>query len=115
MRKRFRPTPAVEKPLLRISARQIDRRLRTRKNRLKHRRYGQTKPGTLLKHIIPIKTDHLQVKMPGFAEVDLVSHSGNSVSGDFAYSLNLTDVHTGRTETRALPGKGIEGGAGGPG
>ncbi len=109
MRKRFRLTPAVEKPLLRISARQIDRRLRTRKNRLKRRRYGQTKPGTLLKHMIPIKTDHWQVKMPGFAEVDLVSHSGNSASGDFAYSLNLTDVHTGWTETRALLGKGLEG------
>lgn len=58
MRKRFRPTPPVEKSLLRISARQIDRRLRTRKNQLKHRRDAQTKPGTLLKHMIPIKTDH---------------------------------------------------------
>ena len=108
-RKRFRLAPAVEKPLLRISARQIDRRLRARKKRVQHRLYGQTKPGTLLKHMIPIKTDHWQVKMPGFAEVDLVSHSGNSASGEFAYSLNLTDVHTGWTETRALLGKGLEG------
>lgn len=46
--------------------------------------------------------------MPGFAEVDLVSHSGNSASGDFAHSLNLTDVHTGWTETQALLGKGLE-------
>src|SRR5256884_4277482 len=105
-RKRFRLAPAVEKPLLRISARQIDRRLRARKKRVQHRLYGQTKPGTLLKHMIPIKTDHWQVKMPGFAEVDLVSHSGNSASGEFAYALNLTDVHTGWTETRAILGKG---------
>jgi len=44
--------------------------------------------------------------MPGFAEVDLVSHSGSSASGEFAYSLNLTDMHTGWTETGAILGKG---------
>jgi transposase InsO family protein len=71
--------------------------------------YGGTrrsKAGTLLKHLIPLRTDHWQEKLPGFAEVDLVSHSGNSASGEFAYSLNLTDVHTGWTETRAILGKG---------
>lgn len=47
--------------------------------------------------------------MPGFAEIDLVSHSGNSASGDFCYSLNLTDIHTGWTETRAVLGKSQEG------
>src|SRR2546421_12351879 len=58
-RKRFRLTPAVEKTLLRISARQIDRRLRGRKDRVKHRLYGQTKPGTLLKHMIDRKSTRL--------------------------------------------------------
>ena len=67
---------------------------------------GRTKLGTLLKHLIPLRTDHWQEKMPGFAEVDLVSHSGSSASGEFAYSLNLTDMHTGWTETRAILGKG---------
>jgi len=43
--------------------------------------------------------------MPGFAEVDLVSPSGNSASGEFADSLDLTDVFTGWTETRAILGK----------
>jgi transposase InsO family protein len=108
VRKRFRPTPATETDLLRISARQIDRRLEERKKRVRHRLYGGTrsKPGTLLKHLIPLRTDHWQVKMPGWAEVDLVSHSGSSARGEFAYSLNLTDVHTGWTETRAILGKG---------
>lgn len=108
VRKRFRPTPATESGLLRISARQMDRRLEERKKRARHRLYGRTtsKPGTLLKHLIPLRTDHWQEKMPGFAEVDLVSHSGNSASGEFAYSLDLTDVHTGWTETRAILGKG---------
>lgn len=108
VRKRFRPTAATESGLLRISARQMDRRLEERKKRARHRLYGRTtsKPGTLLKHLIPLRTDHWQEKMPGFAEVDLVSHSGNSASGEFAYSLDLTDVHTGWTETRAILGKG---------
>jgi transposase InsO family protein len=109
VRKRFRPTAGTARGLLRISARQIDRRLEERKKRVGQRVYGgtrRTKVGTLLKHLIPLRTDHWQEKLPGFAEVDLVSHSGNSASGEFAYSLNLTDVHTGWTETRAILGKG---------
>jgi len=106
VRKRFRLTAATESGVLRISARQMDRRLEERKKRVGHRLYGGTKPGRLLQHLIPLRTDHGQEKRPGFAEVDLVSHSGNSARGEFAYSLNLTDVHTGWTETRAILGKG---------
>ena len=106
VRKRFRVSADVERQLGRISARQIDRRLRARKLRLKRRRYGRTKPGTLLKHPIPIKTDSWDVRVPGFTEVDLVSHSGNAASGEFAHSLNVTDIHTTWTETRAVLGKG---------
>jgi hypothetical protein len=63
----------------------------------------------LLKHHIPLKTDHWDVDVPGFTEIDLVSHSGNSASGDFCYSLNVTDIHTGWTETRAVLGRGQQG------
>ena len=48
-----RLTPATERALLRISARQIDRRLQPYKQELRTRMYGRTKPGTLLKHHIP--------------------------------------------------------------
>jgi len=106
VRKRFRVSAEVERQLLAISARQVDRRLCERKQRLKRRRYGGTRPGTLLKHQIPVKTDAWDVRVPGFTEVDLVSHSGNVASGEFAYSLNLTDLHTTWTETRAVLGKG---------
>lgn len=106
VRKHFQVSAEVERQLQAISARQIDRRLRERKLRLKRRRYGGTRPGALLKHQIAIKTDSWNVKVPGFAEVDLVSHSGNAASGEFAYSLNLTDLHTTWTETRAMLGKG---------
>ena len=93
----------------RISARQIDRRLRTRKVKMKRRIYGRTKPGALLKHQIPVKTDHWDVGGPGYTEIDLVSHSGPNASGEFIHSLNVTDIHTGWCETRALMGKGEAG------
>jgi hypothetical protein len=108
IRRRFRFTAEIEQQLLQISPRSIDRRLREEKRKVRRRIYGRTKPGTLLKHYIPVKTDHWDVKVPGFTEIDLVSHSGNSASGDFCYSLNLTDIHTGWTETRAVLGKSQE-------
>jgi transposase InsO family protein len=108
-RKRLAISPPVEAQLRRISARQIDRRLRARKQRLRRRLYGRTRPGTLLKHQIAIKTDCWDVRVPGFTEVDLVSHSGNAASGEFAHSLNVTDIHTTWTETRAVLGKGRAG------
>jgi transposase InsO family protein len=92
--------------LLAISARQIDRRLGERKQQLKRRLYGRTRPGTLLKHQIPVKTDAWDVRVPGFTEMDLVSRSGNAARGEFAHSLNVTDLHTTWTETRAVLGKG---------
>jgi hypothetical protein len=109
IRRRFRLPPELERQLLQISARNIDYRLRGEKRKLRRRLYGRTKPGTLLKHHIPLKTDHWDVQVPGFTEIDLVSHSGNSASSDYCYSLNLTDIHTGWTETRAVLGKSQEG------
>jgi hypothetical protein len=106
IRKRFKLGPEIEKQLLSISPRQMDRRLAAKKNQQRRRIYGRTKPGYLLKHHIPVKTDNWDVKSPGFTEVDLVSHSGNSADGEFGYSLNITDIQTTWTETRALLGKG---------
>ncbi len=106
IRRRFRVSQEIEHQLLRISPRQMDRRLRPQKSRLKRRIYGRTKPGTLLKHHIPVKTDSWGVQVPGFTEVDLVSHSGNSADGEFAHSLNVTDIHTTWTESRAVLGRG---------
>ena len=92
IRRRFRLTSETERQLLRISPRSIDYRLRGEKRKWRRRLYGRTKPGSLLKHHIPLKTDHWDVQVPGFTEIDLVSHSGNSAAGDFCYSLNLTDI-----------------------
>jgi hypothetical protein len=105
VRGRFRLSAEIEQQLLSISPRSIDYRLRHEKRQRRRRLYGRTKPGTLLKHHIPLKTDHWDVDAPGFSEIDLVSHSGDSAAGDFCYSLNLTDIHTGWTETQAVLGK----------
>ena len=103
--KRMALTAPVQKQLLLISPPTIDRRLKGKRGQLKKRLYGRTKPGTLLKHHIPIKTDNWDVKTPGFTEIDLVSHSGNSASGEFLHSLNVTDIHTTWVESRAVMGK----------
>jgi len=101
-------TPEVEKEVLSISPRQIDRRLAPKKRRLRRRLYGRTKPGTLLREQVPIRTHPREVSEPGYTEVDLVSHSGPSARGEFAYSLNLTDIYSGWCESRAVLGRGQE-------
>ena len=108
IRRRFALRPEIARQLLAISPRQMDRRLAAQKSRRQRSIYGRTKPGYLLKHHIPVKTDRWDVDTPGFTEVDLVSHSGNSASGDFAHTLNVTDIHTTWTESRAVLGRGEE-------
>jgi len=78
IRKRYKPSAETERQLLSISARQMDRRLAGKKSQCQQRLYGQTKPGTLLKHHIPVKTDSWNVTTPGYAEIDLVSHSATA-------------------------------------
>jgi hypothetical protein len=104
-RRRLALSPATEAKVRAISARQIDRVLAPDKRTIRRRLYGRTKPGTLLKHHIPVKTDHWDVTEPGFTEVDLVSHSGDRADGDFLHTLNLTDIHTTWVEHGAVMGK----------
>jgi hypothetical protein len=105
-RRRLRLSATVCQQLRAISPRQIDRRLAPTKRQLQRHRYGRTKPGTLLKHHIPLKTDHWDVTVPGFTELDLVAHAGHRADGEFAHSLNVTDIHTTWVETRAVLGRG---------
>lgn len=102
-------TPEIEAKVLSISARQIDRRLQGKKRKLRTKIYGRTKPGSLLKCQIPVRTDNWDVNAPGYLEIDLVSHSGSCANGEFIYSLNVTDIHTCWCETRAIMGKGQAG------
>ena len=104
-RRRLRLRPAVERQLLAMSPRQMDRRLAPHRRPLLQRLYGRTKPGTLLKHHIPLKTDRWEVTTPGFTEIDLVAHCGSLGEGEFVHSLNVTDIHTTWVETAAVLGK----------
>lgn len=104
-RRRLRLRPAMEQQLQAISPRQIDRRLAPHRRQLKKRRYGWTKPGSLLKHHITLRTDRWDVAVPGFTEIDLVAHCGSLGDGEFVHSLNVTDIHTTWVETAAVLGK----------
>jgi hypothetical protein len=99
----------VKTKLLTISPATIDRLLKP--NKIKYKRKGLcgTKPGSLLKNQIPIRTDNWDIKTPGFCEADTVAHCGNSLSGDFVWSLTLTDIFSTWTENRAVWGKGSQG------
>lgn len=89
-----------------MSARSIDRVLKPHRSALRRRMYGRTKPGTLLKHQIPIRCERWDTTQPGWCETDTVSHCGGSGEGEFGFSVNLTDVASTWTETRVVLGKG---------
>jgi hypothetical protein len=95
----------TEGKLRTMSPRQMDRCLAKDRRTLHRRLYGRTKPGRLLKHQIPLRTDRWDVSDPGFTEIDLVSHSGDSAAGEFAHSLNVVDILSAWVETRAVLGK----------
>jgi hypothetical protein len=102
----LRLTAATRQKLCAISAASIDRLLASERRRLNVRGRSGTKPGTLLKHQIPIRTfaewDQTQ---PGFVEIDLVGHDGGLAQGDFCQTLDVTDVASGWTETQAVINK----------
>jgi hypothetical protein len=96
-------SPEVRAKLLRISASTIDRALAPERRRLRVRGRQGTKPGSILKRQIPIRTfAEWDERRPGFCEVDLVGHDGGSGDGEFCQTLDLTCVATGWTEMRAL-------------
>ena len=89
-----------------MSAATIDRRLagERRKHELKGR--SRTKPGSLLKSQIPVRTwADWDDAVPGFVEIDLVGHDGGNAAGEHAWTLTVTDIATGWTENRSVPNK----------
>ena len=100
---------SVRRKLLRISAATIDRLLKKERARYRGKGLCGTRPGGLLKHQIPIRTDNDDVDRPGFLEADTVAHCGNSLAGDFIWSLTFTDIFCQWTENRAIGNKGAHG------
>jgi hypothetical protein len=94
--------PRTRQLLLAISAAQIDRLLRPVRRRHPHRGLSATKPGTLLRHRIPTRGGPPDTTTPGHVEADTVAHCGDTVAGNFVYSLTFTDLYSGWTELRAI-------------
>jgi hypothetical protein len=99
----------VTTKLLSISAATIDRLLAPIRVRTRPKGRCVTKPGSLLRNQIPIRTHNRDITKPGFVEADTVAHCGNSIAGDFIWSLTLTDIHSGWTECRATWNNGARG------
>ena len=99
-------SPEIKHLLLDMSRATIDRCLK--KARFSHPQHGlsTTKPGSLLKQAIPVRTfTPWEDERPGFLEIDLVAHCGSSVEGIYLNTLTATDLATGWTECLALPNK----------
>lgn len=94
--------------LLAMSAATIDRKLKPWRQQPGRGR-STTRPGTLLKQSIPVRTfaDWNDV-VPGFLEIDLVAHCGETTEGRYLHTLTATDVATGWTECLLLPERGRE-------
>ncbi|HET8958868.1 transposase family protein [Nocardioides sp.] len=98
-----RYSPSVRAELLAMSAATIDRYLAPAKAKDGLRGTSTTKPGPLLRTSITIRRAGDEVEAePGFFEGDTVAHCGPSLKGEFARTVNLTDVHTGWTFTRSI-------------
>lgn len=92
--------------LLKIAPATIDRRLKAERGKLDPRGRSHTKPGSLLKDSIPMRTwADWDEASPGFVEIDLVGHEGGNSRGDFCFTLDITDIATGWTETRSVRNK----------
>ena len=98
----------IKDMLLKMSAATIDRLLMPIRSKYPRRLSG-TKPGTLLRKQIPIKTDQWDEDRPGFVEGDTVAHCGTTLLGNFIWSLTITDIFSGWTENGATWNKGAHG------
>lgn len=102
----LRVSRAVADKLKTMSAATMDRLLAAERKKLALKGRSRTKPGTLLKSQIPVRTfADWNEKAPGFIEMDLVAHEGGSSHGEFCHTLDITDIHTCWSELIAVPSK----------
>ncbi len=99
-------TQEINDKLLRVSPATIDRLIKPFRAKYGKTGLATTKPGSIIKKQIPIKTNQWDESVPGFIEADTVAHCGNSTAGGFIFSLNCVDIASGWTEQRAVWGKG---------
>lgn len=99
--------PDVRAKLLSVSVATVDRLLASERHRNgKGKGISTTRPGQLLKRLIPVRTfAEWNDVQPGFFEADLVAHCGDRAEGSYLYTLTLTDIATCWTECLALLGR----------
>jgi len=104
--KALRIKKALQHQLVRVSAATADRLLKSERQKHQLKGRSHTKPGTLLKHQVSIRTfADWDDARPGFLEIDLVGHEGGRAEGDHCYTLDITDVDSGWTELAAVQNK----------
>lgn len=104
--KELRASKKTVELLLQASPATLDRLLAPARKRTQLRARHATKPGTLLKQQIPVRTfADWDGRKPGFTEIDLVAHCGGNGRGDFCSTLDIVDVATGWTEQAAVKNK----------
>jgi hypothetical protein len=97
----------TQQQLCRMSESTIDRMLRRFRRKEPGHGLSTTKPGVLLKNAIPIRTfSDWDDSKPGFLEIDLVAHCGESAEGFYLTTLSTVDVASGWYEPVAVWGKG---------
>lgn len=95
----------MKEKLISISSSTIDRRLKRSKLFHKKKVFSTTRPGSMLKKQIPIKTSSWNEDRVGYGELDTVAHCGDNNSGEYVNSLTFTDIKTQWTESVAVMGR----------
>lgn len=99
-------SPEIKQMLLSMSRATIDRCLKKARFTQPQHGLATTKPGSLLKKAIPVRTfTPWEDERPGFLEIDLVAHCGSTTEGTYLNTLTATDIATGWTECLALANK----------
>ena len=94
----------VKEKLLKISSSTIGRIIKENKQKIRGK--SSTRVVEKIKSIIPIKRLDEKVTSPGTIQADTVAHCGASLSGEFVYTLTMTDIYSNWTENRACWTKG---------
>ena len=91
------------KAVLEMSPATADRLLKDARRISELRGRSTTKPGSLRKNDIPIRLGtQWEEDKPGYMEMDLVAHCGETTAGDYVNTLDMTDICSGWTETAAV-------------
>jgi hypothetical protein len=108
--RRFGRLSGRQRQLVRqVSAATLDRLLAAARAEHSERGRCGSKPGSLLRSEIPIRTGTWDLSRPGYLEADSVAHCGGSLAGSFIWSLTYTDILSGWTEGGAVWNKGASG------